>query len=142
LQVKVGDTRNLLNFLAGVSAVYWFGVEGDYRVMVMQVLGKSLEGVFDQCERKLSVKSTCMLAIQILTRVQVLHDASFIHRDIKPDNFLMGGSQEERLVYIIDFGLAKRYTDRKTGEHIPFKEGKAITGTARYSSIATHLGIE
>lgn len=83
-----------------------------------------------------------MLAQQILTRVKVLHDANFIHRDIKPDNFLMGNILEERLCYVIDFGLAKRYTDRKTGEHIPYKEGKSITGTARYSSIATHLGIE
>lgn len=54
----------------------------------------------------------------------------------------MGVGSEDRLCYIIDFGLAKRYTDRKTGEHIPYKEGKPITGTARYSSIATHLGIE
>jgi hypothetical protein len=55
---------------------------------------------------------------------------------------MMGIGAEEKLCFIIDFGLAKRYTDRKTGEHIPYREGKAITGTARYASIATHLGLE
>lgn len=71
-----------------------------------------------------------------------MHSLHVIHRDIKPDNFLMGIDKKKSLVYIIDFGLAKRFRDRKTGQHIPYKDKKSLTGTARYSSIYTHLGIE
>jgi serine/threonine protein kinase len=71
-----------------------------------------------------------------------LHSRDFIHRDIKPENFLIGITKKAHLVYSIDFGLAKRYKDPKSGEHIAFKEGKGMTGTARYASLNVHLGIE
>ena len=64
------------------------------------------------------------------------------HRDVKPDNFLMGRGNKKHQVYAIDFGLAKRYRDPRTGLHIPYRDGKSLTGTARYASINTHLGIE
>lgn len=76
-----------------------------------------------------------------LRRVEYIHSKYLIHRDIKPDNFLVGDDANKNLVYIIDFGLAKRYKDAKTGLHIPYREDKNLTGTARYASIYTHLGI-
>jgi serine/threonine protein kinase len=85
-----------------------------------------------------------MLADQILQRIEFLHTNHFLHRDIKPDNFLMGLTQKksQHIVYIIDFGLSKRYREPKTGEHIPYRDNKELTGTARYASVNTHLGVE
>lgn len=73
-----------------------------------------------------------------------MHTNHFLHRDIKPDNFLMGlqSKKAAHIVYVIDFGLSKRYRDPKTGEHIPYRDNKELTGTARYASVNTHLGVE
>ncbi|XP_058194161.1 casein kinase 1-like protein 2 [Rhododendron vialii] len=126
----------------GVPNVRWFGVEGDYNVLVMDLLGPSLEDLFNFCSRKLSLKTVLMLADQMINRVEFFHSKSFLHRDIKPDNFLMGLGRRANQVYIIDFGLAKKYRDSSTHQHIPYRENKNLTGTARYASMNTHLGIE
>jgi len=83
-----------------------------------------------------------MLADQMITRIEFMHSKGYLHRDIKPDNFLMGLGRKANQVYIIDFGLAKRYRDSTTNRHIPYRENKNLTGTARYASCNTHLGIE
>lgn len=75
---------------AGIPAVHWFGVEGDYNAMVMDLLGSSLEDLFTYCQRKFSLKTVAMIADQMIQRVEYLHNNHFLHRDIKPDNFLMG----------------------------------------------------
>ncbi|KAL2327223.1 hypothetical protein Fmac_020650 [Flemingia macrophylla] len=126
----------------GIPDVRWFGVEGDYNVLVMDLLGPSLEDLFNFCSRKLSLKTVLMLADQMLNRVEFVHTKSFLHRDIKPDNFLMGLGRRANQVYCIDFGLAKKYRDSSTHQHIPYRENKNLTGTARYASMNTHLGIE
>ncbi|XVF86834.1 hypothetical protein PTKIN_Ptkin18bG0074300 [Pterospermum kingtungense] len=126
----------------GIPNVRWFGVEGDYNVLVMDLLGPSLEDLFNFCSRKLSLKTVLMLADQMINRVEFVHSKSFLHRDIKPDNFLMGLGRRANQVYIIDFGLAKKYRDTSTHQHIPYRENKNLTGTARYASMNTHLGIE
>ncbi|XP_074569735.1 casein kinase 1-like protein 2 [Curcuma longa] len=126
----------------GIPNVRWFGVEGDYNVLVMDLLGPSLEDLFNFCSRKLSLKTVLMLADQMINRVEFVHSKSFLHRDIKPDNFIMGLGRRANQVYIIDFGLAKKYRDTSTHQHIPYRENKNLTGTARYASVNTHLGIE
>uniref|UniRef100_A0A7S1TDA3 non-specific serine/threonine protein kinase n=1 Tax=Compsopogon caeruleus TaxID=31354 RepID=A0A7S1TDA3_9RHOD len=128
--------------VVGFPKVRWYGPEGDYNVMAIDLLGPSLEDLFNFCHRKFSLKTVLMLAEQMIQRIEYIHSRSFLHRDIKPDNFLMGLGKEANIVYIIDFGLAKKYRDHKTFVHIPYRENKNLTGTARYASINTHLGIE
>ncbi|XP_034188715.1 casein kinase I isoform X1 [Osmia lignaria lignaria] len=126
----------------GIPTIKWCGSEGDYNVMVMELLGPSLEDLFNFCSRRFSLKTVLLLADQLICRTDYIHSRNFIHRDIKPDNFLMGLGKKGNLVYIIDFGLAKKYRDGRTHKHIPYRENKNLTGTARYASINTHLGIE
>jgi casein kinase 1 epsilon len=80
----------LLQGGTGVPNLKWYGVEGDYNVMVIDLLGPSLEDLFNYCNRKLSLKTVLMLADQLINRVEFMHTRGFLHRDIKPDNFLMG----------------------------------------------------
>eukprot|EP00835_Amoeboradix_gromovi_P001573 NODE_74_length_23402_cov_1.166974.p6 type:complete len:307 gc:universal NODE_74_length_23402_cov_1.166974:3068-3988(+) len=126
----------------GIPFVRWYGQEGEYNAMVIDLLGPSLEDLFNYCNRKFSLKTVLLLADQMISRVEYIHSKNFIHRDIKPDNFLMGLGRRANLVNLIDFGLAKKYRDPRTHLHIPYRENKNLTGTARYASINTHLGVE
>lgn len=128
--------------VVGIPKVRWYGQEGEYSIMTIDLLGPSLEDLFNFCHRRFSLKTVLMLADQMIHRIEYVHSRSFLHRDIKPDNFLMGLGKEANIVYIIDFGLAKKYRDHKSHVHIPYRENKNLTGTARYASINTHLGIE
>ena len=110
--------------------------------MVMQRLGHSLEDLFNKvCDRKFSLKTVIMIAVQCLERIEHVQSCNYLHWDIKPDNFLIG-HKKPSYVYLIDFGLAKRFRNPRTGVHIPWKEGKNLTGTAWYASLNTHLGYE
>ncbi|KAJ0245114.1 Casein kinase 1-like protein 13 [Hirschfeldia incana] len=127
---------------SGIPNLKWFGVEGEYNCMVIDLLASSLEDFFNYCNRSFSLKTVLMLGDQMLNRVEFMHMRGFLHRDIKPDNFLMGVARRANQVYIIDYGLAKKYRDLQTHKHIPYRENKNLTGTARYASVNTHLGIE
>ncbi|XP_010671010.1 casein kinase 1-like protein 10 isoform X2 [Beta vulgaris subsp. vulgaris] len=132
----------LLQGGTGIPHLKWFGVEGEYNVMAIDLLGPSLEDLFNYCTRKFSLKTVLMLADQMINRVEFMHSRGFLHRDIKPDNFLMGLGRKANQVYVIDFGLAKKFRDLQTHKHIPYRENKNLTGTARYASVNTHLGVE
>ena len=129
---------------AGIPQVYYFGQEGLHNILVIDLLGPSLEDLFDMCGRKFSTKTVVMVAKQMISRVQSIHERNLIYRDIKPDNFLIGrpNTKGSSTIHVIDFGMAKQYRDPKTKQHIPYRERKSLSGTARYMSINTHLGRE
>jgi len=77
-----------------------------------------------------------------MERFEFLHNQTFIHRDIKPDNLLMGLEDKSDILYLVDMGLAKRVIDLETGKHIPFRNDKSLTGTASYASLHAHCGEE
>ncbi|KAG5477036.1 hypothetical protein LSCM1_05374 [Leishmania martiniquensis] len=126
----------------GIPQIYYFDSEGDYNIMVMEMCGPSLEDVFNYCHRRFSLKTVLMIADQLLQRIQYFHEKGFVHRDIKPENFVLGCRAKAHILYIIDYGLSKLYWEVKKNSHIPFAEGRPLTGTARYCSTNVHRGFE
>ena len=127
----------------GVPKFYGVGELQDSYYLIMDFLGPNLLELFEYCGcHKFTISTVCLLALQILNRIENIHKHYYLHRDIKPENFLIGMEQKANIIYLIDFGLSKRYKNPKTHQHIPYREGRSLTGTARYVSINTHLGIE
>lgn len=104
----------------GIPKVYMKGTLEDCNIMVMDLLGPSLEDLFNYCGRKFSLKTTMMLGIELITRLEFIHHRNFIHRDIKPDNFVVGIGDRANVIYILDFGLSKQYREPHNYRHIPY----------------------
>lgn len=122
--------------------IHWYGSDGDYNILVMELLGPSLEQLLCISGGKFSLKTVLMLAVQMIERIELLHSNGIIHRDIKPDNFCMGlGSRSDR-VYILDLGLSREYRDARTGRHIPCTHRRGVMGTVQYASLNVHLNVQ
>jgi serine/threonine protein kinase len=131
---------NLLNDSLGFSKLYDFKETPVKNICIMDYLGPSLEDLFDFADKSFSIKTVLMIAIQVLNRIEELHSKGYIHRDIKPDNFLIGIGKKKSRIFMIDFGLSKQITHGDT--HIEYRTDRNFTGSFRYSSIRNHRGIE
>jgi serine/threonine protein kinase len=133
----------IMNYLKGPNIPYikLYGSTSEYNILVMQLLGKSLETIFEE-KKKFSLKTVCMLGYQFVSALEYIHNRHILHRDIKPDNFVMGLNNLSQYVYILDFGLAKKYRSSTTLKQLPLVNRKKLTGTARYASINALKGYE
>ena len=126
----------IMSYLKGpnIPKIYSFGYSGSYNILIMQLLDKSLEDLIN-LYNTFSIKTSAMLGYQMMSIMQYIHDRHIIHRDIKPDNFVMGANENNALLYILDFGLAKKYRSSRTLMQYPYIKRNKLTGTARYASI-------
>ena len=131
------NEATIMSYLKGnphIPKAYSYGFSGNYNIFVLQLLAKSLEDIFNE-RQKFSLKTGAMLAYQMIEVLKYIHSKHIIHRDIKPDNFVLGSDEFNAYLYLVDFGLAKKYRSSKTLKQNPYMKKNKLTGTARYASI-------
>lgn len=125
----------------GFPKMIYFLKDAKHSFMILTLLGENLEDLFNLCKKKFSLYTVLFCAIQMISRLEALHSEGYVHRDIKPDNFLFGLHEKNEIVHLIDFGLSKKFLDNE-GNHIPLKKNMSMVGTPRYTSVHSHLGYE
>lgn len=125
----------------GFPKMIYFLKDAKHSFMILTLLGENLEDLFNLCKKQFSLYTALFLAEQMISRLEALHNEGYVHRDIKPDNFLFGLNEKNTILHLIDFGLSKKFLDNE-GAHIPFKKNMSMVGTPRYTSVHSHLGYE
>ncbi len=128
-------------FISGIPNVYNFMQTDKCNIMIMELLGPNLDELFNKFGKKFKLETIILLAEQLIDLISSLHKTRYIHRDIKPNNFLIGLGDRSSKLFIMDFGLSKQYMD-KDNKHMEYTQGRSLIGTARYASTNMHLGIE
>ncbi|KAG6416208.1 hypothetical protein SASPL_123632 [Salvia splendens] len=134
---------NSLNGCYGVPWVHYKGRQGDFYILVMDILGPSLWDVWNSLGQSMSPSMAACIAVEAISILEKLHMKGFVHGDVKPENFLLGqpGTAEEKKLYLIDLGLASRWKDASSGQHVEYDQRPDIfRGTIRYASVHAHLG--
>eukprot|EP00274_Cyanoptyche_gloeocystis_P005108 CAMPEP_0196654580 /NCGR_PEP_ID=MMETSP1086-20130531/4309_1 /TAXON_ID=77921 /ORGANISM="Cyanoptyche gloeocystis , Strain SAG4.97" /LENGTH=323 /DNA_ID=CAMNT_0041986431 /DNA_START=83 /DNA_END=1051 /DNA_ORIENTATION=- len=126
----------------GFLRMHFYGRDGDFEYLVLEMGGPNLKDLFLSCQRRLSLKTVLMLGIQLLDRIEYVHSLGYIFRKLKPRDFLMGSGSNSHRVFPIDFALFKRFRDPETGEHIPYREKREIMARVKYASIEVNFGVE
>ena len=133
----------LLEGNEGIPKTYLFKNIGGESILIMDLLGANLEDILQDTKiKKFSLKTCLMTLKQIIERLKIIHKEGIIHRDLKPENLLVTKNIRDGLIYLIDYGLSKKYKHVKNDIHITFRNDRPLTGTLRYISINTHKGFE
>ena len=134
---------SIMNYLKGpnIPNVRSFGTSGNYNILIMQLMGKSLEDLIN-IRKTFPLKTVCLIGYQMINVLEYIHNKHIVHRDLKPDNFVMGLNELSKNLYLLDFGLAKKYRSSVTLKQYPLVNKKKLTGTARYASINALKGYE
>ena len=151
--IKIEDWKKVGNILEseayflfylksfGIPEIKAFGTYKNYKVLVQTLLGDNFEHIFANKITNFNYKDICMVAIQLIDRLEYIHSKYVIHRDLKPENIMID-LETKKIVYLIDFGMAKKYRSSKTKKHIKYSIPNRLTGTARYCSINALRGTE
>ncbi|PON86858.1 GPCR kinase [Trema orientale] len=134
---------NTLNGCYGIPWVHYKGRQGDFYILVMDMLGPSLWDVWNSLGQSMSPNMAACIAVEAVSILEKLHMKGFVHGDVKPENFLLGqpGTADEKKLYLIDLGLASRWKDASSGQHVEYDQRPDIfRGTIRYASVHAHLG--
>lgn len=126
----------------GFTHIYEYGYEPTYNYLIMTLLGPNLEQLQRLCGGVLSLKTTMIIALQALDRLEVVHNHGFVYGDVKPDNFLVGLNNDSPFIFLVDFGKSKRYKSRSTGQHISYKENVHYTFNPTFASLNAHNNIQ
>jgi len=134
---------NKLKDIEGIPNIYNYI---DYKeqkksILVLEYLGPTLEQLFNFCNRKFTLKTNLLIIDQLITRLENIHCHGILHKDLKPENFLIG-YYDKNLIYLIDFGLSVNYINNRNFSHNIYNKNVSFAGTLRYSSINNHKGIE
>ncbi|KAK9211160.1 hypothetical protein WN943_000534 [Citrus x changshan-huyou] len=134
---------NALGGSHGVPRVHFKGRQGDYYVMVMDMLGPSLWDVWNNNSHTMSIEMVACIAIEAISILEKMHSRGYVHGDVKPENFLLGPPEtpDEKKLFLVDLGLATRWRDSSTGQHVEYDQRPDVfRGTVRYASVHAHLG--
>ncbi|KAK6236802.1 hypothetical protein QUC31_020598 [Theobroma cacao] len=134
---------NALGGSHGVPRVHYKGRQGDYYVMVMDMLGPSLWDVWNNNSHTMSIEMVACIAIEAISILEKMHSRGYVHGDVKPENFLLGtpGTPDEKKLFLVDLGLATRWRDSSSGQHVEYDQRPDVfRGTVRYASVHAHLG--
>ncbi|KAK7255447.1 hypothetical protein RIF29_28857 [Crotalaria pallida] len=134
---------NTLGGSHGVPQVHYKGRQGDYYIMVMDMLGPSLWDVWNNNNHNMSTEMVACIAIEAISILEKMHSRGYVHGDVKPENFLLGppGTPDEKKLFLVDLGLATKWRDSTTGSHVEYDQRPDVfRGTVRYASVHAHLG--
>ena len=146
LKTEKVEKRNSLNKILETEAYYLFTLQGfgipklisyghtkNFNILIETLLGKSLFELFIKSQKPCNLTNICLIAIQLIERLKFIHSKDIIYRDVKPENFLIG-IKDPNVIYIVDFGLCKKYRSSKTGKHLLPKTTNKFEGTLKYAS--------